>query len=240
MATWSDGSPAASAVGRGPARQLVVEAARRQERPIGAEHASRPARRRGDSSHQLGASPAPACSPIHSANSPTAANPTPQTGLRCCCVSSSSPTALTSRSRWTASCGTRAIGSCTSTSVVVPSRGDQPPGDAEVAIEPRVVQDAAVHLDGELLPTEPPASGCGFTRRQGESVWPPTMRNGSDGVGRAGRDPPGDQRAVTDDVAGRRYVGPGVGLVEAARSRSAGRWSIRRRATATVTRRGRR
>ena len=54
-------------------------------------------------------------SPIQSAKSPTDGKPTPQTGLRCCCVSRRSPTAFTSRSRWTANCRTRAIGSRTST-----------------------------------------------------------------------------------------------------------------------------
>ena len=119
--------------------------------------------------------------------------------------------------------------------------GDQPPGDAEVAVEPRVVEDAAVHLDRRVASSRTtPASGCGFTRRHGESVWPPTMRNGSGGIGRSVGQPPRDQGRVTDDVAGGRHFGPVVGFVEPVRSRSAARSSTRPRATATATRRGRR
>jgi hypothetical protein len=81
---------------------------------------------------------------------------------------------LTSRSRWTASCGTRATGSATSTRAGRAAAVDEPAGDAEVAVEPAVVQDAAVDLDGELLPAVAAGVGLGFTRRHGESVWAPT------------------------------------------------------------------
>jgi hypothetical protein len=42
----------------------------------------------------------------------------------------------------------------TLTNDVDPSATDHPAGDAEVAVEPAVVEDAAVHLDTELLPSE--------------------------------------------------------------------------------------
>ena len=90
---------------------------------------------------------------------PSRGAPVPQTGVRCCCLSSTSPRSLTSRSRWIASCGTRQIGASTATSAIEPSREHDPAGDAEVAVEPRVQQHAAVDLDAELLPAE--AAGVG-------------------------------------------------------------------------------
>lgn len=44
---------------------------------------------------------------------------------------------------------------------------DEPTGDAEVAIEPAVVEDAAVHLDGELLPAEAARIGPGLHPQAG-------------------------------------------------------------------------
>ena len=113
----------------------------------------RPARRTGTAPTTPAASIA-AASASHSANSPVVDVPLPQTGCRCCCLSSIRPRSLTSRSRWIASCGTRATGRRTSTSCDEPSAQHDPPGDAEVAVEPRVEQHAAVDLDAELPPAD--------------------------------------------------------------------------------------
>ena len=80
--------------------------------------------------------------------------------------------------------------------------GHDPAGDAEVAVEPRVEEHAAVDLDAELTPADRTgvglrldpqarASRCG-RRRFG------TRRRRRSSAGRT----PGDQRAVADDVAG--------------------------------------
>ena len=45
--------------------------------------------------------------------------------------------------------------------------GDETAGDAEVAVEPRVVQDAPVHLDGELFPSDRGTVGCRLHARSG-------------------------------------------------------------------------
>ena len=134
--------------------------------------------------------------------------PTPHTGVRCCCVSSTQPDGvdlavevhgeLRARGR---PARRRRRGRS------IPSAADESAGDAEVAVEPGVVEDAAVHLDGELLPAEDAARrDAASTRRHGESVWPPTMRNGSAGsVAPSGRRQ-AIRRRVADDVAGRRHV----------------------------------
>ena len=83
------------------------------------------------------------------------ANPTPHTGLRCCCVSSTQPDGVHLAVEVHGELRARGRSArATSTSADGAVGGDQPPGDAEVAVEPRVVEDAAVHLDGELLPPE--------------------------------------------------------------------------------------
>ena len=202
---------------------------------------TRPARRRATAPTMPARAEIPARSPIQSAKSPTAGKPTPHTGLRCCCVSRSNPTEFTSRSRCTASCGTRAIGSRTSTSVGRAVVGDEPTGDAEVAVEPRVVEDAAVHLDGELLPPE--AAGVGVrldpqARRIGVAPDEPE-RQRRRSVAPSGK-PPRDQGRVADDETGRRHVGPGVALVEPFEAGQTVRSSTRRRARAMARRRGRR
>ena len=77
--------------------------------------------------------------------------PTPDGGAAAC--RASGRVSFTPRSRWIASCGTRATGRCTSTRCDEPSAVSDPSGDAEVAVEPRVEQHTAVDLDAELLPT---------------------------------------------------------------------------------------
>ena len=57
----------------------------------------------------------------HDTNSPSVALPRPQIGVRCTCLSRSSPRSPISRSRWMASCGTRATGVETFTSRTEPS-----------------------------------------------------------------------------------------------------------------------
>ena len=56
---------------------------------------------------------------------------------------------------------------------------DEPPGDAEVPVEPGLVRHAAVDLDGELLPARGAVSGRGLTLNVGVSVCAPKMRNPS-------------------------------------------------------------
>ena len=176
--------------------------------------ATRPARRTATAPTTSVRSPSPARSPIQAANSPIPGEPTPHTGLRCCCVSSTSPSALTSRSRCTASCGTRATASATSTRTFDPSAADHATGDAEVAVEPRVVEDPAVDLDAQLLPPEDPAVGPRLhaqARRVGVAA-DDAQRQG--GIDRSVGEAPGDQRRVAHHVAGLGQVGPVVGLVE--------------------------
>ena len=84
---------------------------------------------------------------------------------------------------------------------------------AEVAIEPGVQQDAAVHLDRELLPP--------VAARVRVRLDPETGRVGVGAddaercgrIGAAGRQPPGDDRAATHDETA-FLVGPGGALVE--------------------------
>ena len=90
---------------------------------------------------------------------------------------------------------------------------DDVTGDAEVPVEPRVVQDAAVHLDAELLP----AGGAGI----GARVDPQTRRVGVGADdpqrcrrGEAGGEAPRDDRTVAHDVPGLGDVAPRVPLVE--------------------------
>ena len=69
------------------------------------------------------------CPASHCEKSPSVVGPRPQIGVRCCCLSSCRPLSFTSRSRWMASCGTRAIGSFTCTRCVssrVTTRPDKP------------------------------------------------------------------------------------------------------------------
>ncbi len=145
------------------------------------------------------------CAASHSRNSPSRGLPMPHTGARWACLSSTSPFSFTSRSRWIASCGTRATGSSTATRWARRRAIDQSTGDAEVAVEPRVQQRAAVDLDTQLLPAVTTrASGSGFTCRPGESVWAPTIRNGSVGAdpGRAMPGRPARHRARTNPCTG--------------------------------------
>ena len=135
-------------------------------------------------------------------------NPTPHTGLRCCCVSRSSPTAFTSRSRWTANCGTRAIGSWTSTNVVVPSLVISRPATPRSRSSHELLRMPPYTSTASCFHPNDPASGCGLTRRHGESVCPPTSRNGSAGSVRPIGKPPRDQGRIADHEAGGRDVGP--------------------------------
>ena len=164
IAIWSAGSAAASAPSppntRPGCRAGRTRADRGRRRARGArrvEQAQLP---------PLGAPSMPAARRSSAANSPADGSPTPHTGVRCRCRSSFSPPSLTSRSRWTASWGTRATGSSTATSVAAVGR-DEPPGDAEVAVEPRVVEDPAVDLDAELPPPERSRVGSGLDPQAG-------------------------------------------------------------------------
>src|SRR5688572_27142780 len=76
-------------------------------------------------------------------------------------------------------------------------------GDAEVAIEPRVVEDPAVDLDVELLPADVAVVGARLdaqARRVGMGAGETERR---DGVS-ARRSPPGDDAAALDHEPGRR------------------------------------
>ena len=67
-----------------------------------------------------------------------AAPPAPRPGVRWSCLSRSRPRSLTSRSRWMASCGTRASGWSTRTRSIRPSTEHEPPRQPEVTVEPGV------------------------------------------------------------------------------------------------------
>ena len=97
-------------------------------------------------------------------------------------------------------------------------------GDAEVAVEPAVEEDAAVDLDAELAPPGPPAVGVRLDPQPGG------VRVGADDAhrqrSRAGRAAPGDEGAAARHVAGGRQLGPRLGLGdgdEAAGPEQAGR-----------------
>ncbi len=92
--------------------------------------------------------------------------------------------------------------------------GGDATGDAEVTVEPRVVEDAAVHLDAELLPAEDAAVGPRFhaqARRVGVTADDAQRQAG---IGRSVGQAPGDQGRVADDVARPGQFGPVVGLVD--------------------------
>ena len=133
--------------------------------------------------------------------------PTPHTGVRCCCGLSLRPWPLTSRSRWMASCGMRRSGpsQAKSRSSSSPStRTVDPARQAEVAVEPRVPEGAAVDLDGELLPPEPARVGLGLdpeVRAVGVGAHDPERA----GPGRRPRAPP----RRPGRRPGRRGSGPG-------------------------------
>ena len=95
--TWLSSRPAASSDRSAPSTSGGVRSYR---------HSSQAA---------MSAAAVPARLASHSANSPGRGDPEPHTGVRCCCLSSTRPRSLTSRSRWIASCGTRATGSATFT-----------------------------------------------------------------------------------------------------------------------------
>ena len=125
--------------------------------------------------------------------SPSRQAPVPHTGVRCCCLSSCRPRSFTSRSRWMASCGTRHTASSTAMSTVAPSRS---------TTRPAIPRSRSSHEFRSTPPYTstpswrhplPPVSGRGFTRRHGESVWAPMMRNGVEGVAWAAR-----RNATTD------------------------------------------
>ena len=146
----------------GPARDLVVEPpggeqrlGRRRAPPAACDRTgTAPTRRRRRRRRRRQAAGQPARRTRR-----RAAHPMPHTGVRCCCLSSTRPRSLTSRSRWMASCGTRQIASSTRDVDGRAVAQHDAAGDAEVAVEPRVDQRAAVDLDAELLPTD--AAGVG-------------------------------------------------------------------------------
>ena len=124
IATWSAGSAAARAV---VAAQHDTWLSRR---PLASSERSAPSTAAGwtsnrHSSHAAGTA-VPARSAIHCANVGRRAS-VAHTGLMWAWRSRTRPRSLTSRSRWIASCGTRAIGSSTATSVVVPSGATRRP-----------------------------------------------------------------------------------------------------------------
>ena len=96
---------------------------------------------------------------------------------------------------------------------------DEASGDTEVTVEPAVVQDAAVHLDGQLSPAR--GAGVGMrlhpqARRVGVRAHE-AERSMRPGIG--GGEPPCDDRPAAHDVAGCGHLVPRVGFVQATRSR---------------------
>ena len=120
----------------------------------------------------------------------------------------------------------------------MPSRERQPAGDAEVAVEPRVVEDAAVDLDAELLPAEHAGVGAGLdpqARRVGVGA--------DDAERRVGATPSGVRQATSAAVADHEAVGGDVGPVVVVDDRGEAGGAqpvaaVRRRGTATARRRG--
>jgi hypothetical protein len=98
----------------------------------------------------------------------------PQVGARWSCGLSLSPSSLTLRSRWTASCETRARGRWTRARWAAPSSVKHHPREAEVAVEPGVPEGPAVDLDAELEAPLAAYAARGLSRRWGESVCAPT------------------------------------------------------------------
>ena len=95
-----------------------------------------------------------------------------------------------------------------------PVGGRDAAGDAEVTVEPGIVEDAAVHLDAELLPAEDPTVGVRLhaqARRVGVAADDAERQRG---IGRSVGQAPSDQGRIADDVAGPRQFGPVVGLVD--------------------------
>ncbi len=89
--------------------------------------------------------------------------------------------------------------------------GQDPSGDAEVAVEPRVEEHTAVDLDAELTPTRRIGVGVGLDAQAGRvGVGADQTERGVGTV--AGREDPGDQRAVAGDDAACRHTVPRVAL----------------------------
>ena len=86
---------------------------------------------------------------------------------------------------------------------------------AEVAVEPAVVQDAAVHLDAELPPTGTTGVGARFHPQAGRVGVGADESERSMWAGIGPGESPRDERCTAHDVSGSGYVVPGVGLVEA-------------------------
>ena len=92
-------------------------------------------------------------------------------------------------------------------------RRDEPSGDAEIAVQPGVVEDPAVDLHPQLSPAERGGVGAGLDPQ----AW--RIRVGSGDAERGFRsralgDPPCDQRSVADHEPVVRYLGPTVRLVQ--------------------------
>ena len=141
---------------------------------------------------------------------PGVTSPRPQTGLRCCWALRSSPLVVISRSRWMASCGTRTerpIDEEQPLLGAVAAAHDDPPGQAEVAVEPRVEERAAVHLDGELAAAGPPGVGVRLdpqVRAVGVGADDPEPGGRRVWSGRGAPRPPGCRRAARSAGRARR------------------------------------
>ena len=114
------------------------------------------------SSHHVGGASVPAASPIHSANSPVGRGSRTPDRAQVLLWVEHEPDAVDLAIEMNGElrdAGDRLAD-------IDQRRGavdaDDPPGHTEVAIEPAVVQDAAVHLDGELLPAVPAGIGMGL------------------------------------------------------------------------------
>ena len=173
---------------RGPARHLVVETP-----AAPAACSSTPSTAAGWTSYSTASHARPARHVPSAAGdatwrsrSPPRRCPTPASGAAC--RSSTRPCSLTSRSRWMASCGTRASGRRSSTSVTRPVGAcTSRPATAEIAVEPAVEEHAAVDLDAELAPPGALDVGSRLDPQFGESVWAPTTRSGAAPAGCARR-----------------------------------------------------
>ena len=144
----------------------------------------------------------------------SAGRPTPQTGTVCACLSSFSPSSLTDRSRWIASCGMRMIAPVRTRSAAAVVQHD-PAGQAQLAVEPGVEQRAAVHLHPQLLPAAAADVGLRLQHEAGRVGVRADDPVRGDRAGRL-RDPPGQQGAVADEKSGLRLGAPLV-LSRAAR-----------------------
>ena len=191
---------------------------------------------------QARTSPAP--TPRRSASRPVKPAPAPrspsrsQIGARCCCAFSRRPSVMISRSRWIASWGTRSSGSSMRTRRSGPVGGGHrhAAGQAEVAVQPRVQQGAAVDLDAELAHAGGDVVRAGLDAQVGAVGVGAHDAERADGTGRLA---PRDQRAAPAHVApagaaGQRLVERDLaepGALEQAPLRS------RRRGTARGSRR---